>query len=119
MNQTDSGQLLRREWAAFLSNRGHKVSNPKGLGWVATSRDSAGKRYRWLLLVAKGKSRSLGAAEREDIHNHVKRAKSSGEEPYVVVRFQAPQPKLILLPAESALRARRISALKGGIPWVA
>ena len=82
------------------------------------SRDAAGKRFRWLLLSARGKSKCLSAVELQDIRRHLRRAKRLSQEVYVAIRFQKPTAKVIVMPADRVAARKRILARKGGIPWV-
>ena len=106
------------EWEEFLGERGHKVSSPRGIGCVLRSLDPAGRGYRWLLLSAPGKSRTLSPAERQDVRHHLARAEKLRQGAYVVIRFRKPETKVIVLPAATALERSRILPAKGGIPWV-
>ena len=117
MRENDSLAKLRREWAAFLVERGHKVTAPAGIGCVLVSRNGKKAVSRWLLLLARGKSRTLNRAELEDLRLHLKRAKALNQKAYVVVRFEKPARKLVALSAEKALKNKRILSHKGGIPW--
>ena len=77
-----------------------------------------GKRFRWLLLSARGKSKSLSAVEIQDIRRHSRQAKRLNQRVYVAIRFQKPTAKVIVMPADRVATRKRILARKGGIPWV-
>jgi len=117
MMRHDDWQEFTAEWRAYLDNRGHDVGTTGGVAGVLTSRDRAGKRYRWLLLVARGKTRALTPEEAEDVRYHLGRGMDRKQETYVVIRFEKPQPKVVVLRADKALEQKRILARKGGVPW--
>ena len=106
-----------KEWAGYLQERGHRVSAPKGIACVLQSRNGRRKGWRWLLLFAAGKNKTLNRAEREDVALQLKRAQRLNQEAYVVIRFMKPECKAVVLPAEKALKQKRLPPSKGGIPW--
>ncbi len=108
---------LAGDWEAFLAEREHKVGCPKGVGCVLQSRGPGGMSFRWLLFIAKGKSKTLNKAELEDVQRHLKRARRLNQKAYVVVGFQKPVRKVIVMPADRVLKRKRILPRKGGIPW--
>ena len=59
MKRKNLSEEFQKEWEAFLSERGHKVELPKGVGCVLQSKNAGGKRYRWLLFIAGGKSKTI------------------------------------------------------------
>lgn len=81
------------------------------------SRDAAGKGYRWLLIIAQGRSKTLKRSELEDVKYHLRRARDLKQKVYVAIRFQRPESKVIILPADRVLKRKRILPSKGGIPW--
>jgi len=117
MKQKNLSEGFQKEWEAFLGERGHKVGVPKGVGCVLRSRNAGGKRYRWLLFTARGKSKTLNRFELEDVRHHANRARSLNEVAYAVVSFQKPECKVIVIPADRVLKRRRILPTRGGIPW--
>lgn len=117
MKQKNLSEEFRHEWEAFLSERGHKVGPPKGVTCVLQSKNAGGKRYRWLLFTARGKSKTLNRFELEDMKHHLERARGLNEKAYVVVAFQKPECKVIVVPADRILKSKRILPNKGGIPW--
>ena len=117
MQRKDSLEEFRKEWEAFLRDRQHKVRAPQKACCAMKSRDAGGKQYRWLLLVAQGKSKTLSRAERDEIRYHLARRCSRKEKAYVAIRFPKPENKVLVLPAERVLKRKRILAHKGGIPW--
>ena len=117
MKRKNLWEEFQREWEAFLSERGHKIGLPKGAGCVLQSKNAGGKRYRWLLFIARGKSKTLNRFELEDLEHYSNRARNLNETAYAVVSFQKPECKVIVIPADRVLRRRRILPTRGGIPW--
>ena len=108
-------ELVER-WASYLRHRGHHAK------WlmrsrVLVSRNGQGRRYRWLLLCASGQTRSLTTREMDRLRRQSQIAHRKREDAYVVVHFEPPVDKLLVLPAESVLKNPRVSAAKGGISW--
>jgi len=117
MSQEMHIKNLRSEWEDHLVAHGHRVGIAKGIGDVLESRDPAGNRYRWLFLVAKGRSRTVNQFERADIECHMKRAQALNQKLYVAVSFGKPKCKVVVLPGETVLRRGLIVSSRGGIPW--
>ena len=117
MKETDVLGTLRLAWANYVLERGQVLLRPSTISCVLRSRNSGGKHYRWLLLTARGKSRSLSPTEQGDVQYHLKQAERLDEEAYVVVRFEKPACKVVVIPAKTALKKGRILSRKGGIPW--
>jgi len=117
MKQQNLSREFQKEWEAFLSERGHKLELPKGMICVLQSKNAGGKRYRWLLFTARGKSKMLNRFEIEDVKHHSNRARGLNETAYAVVSFQKPECKVIVIPADRILKRKRILPTRGGIPW--
>jgi len=117
MKRRSAPDELEREWEAYLAAREHEVRQPDGIIRVLQSRNGRGVRYRWLLLSASGKTRTLSRAEVEDIEHHLKQSRRLNQRTYLVVLFEKAQPKVVVLPAERALKGKRILRNKAGIPW--
>ena len=117
MNEQKALNTLREEWSRGLRKRGQLVKPARGISCVLRSVNSGRKRYRWLLMTARGKSRSLSQEEQQDLISHLARAEQLGEEAYAVVLFEKPTLKLVVIPARRALEKKRILSRKGGIPW--
>jgi len=84
---------------------------------VLQSRNAGGKKYRWLLVTARGKSKTFNRFELDDLAYHEERARKLKQTAYVVVGFQKPQRKVIVVPAEKVLRNKRVLPTKGGLVW--
>jgi len=108
---------LAEDWEAFLEERGHTVSSANGVDRVLRSRDPDGTRYRWLVFVAEGRSKTLASADLEDVRRHQRRARGAREKAYAVIGFQKPVRKVIVMPTDRILKRKRILPRKGGIPW--
>jgi len=117
MRQKNLLEEFQKEWEAFLRERKHKVVLPKGVRCVLQSKNAGGRRYRWLLFTARGKSKTLNRFEIEDVKHHSDRARELNEKAYTVVSFQKPECKVIVIPADGILKRKRILPTKGGIPW--
>ena len=117
MSQEIRIETLRDEWEDHLTERGHKVRVAKGIGDGLESRDASGNRFRWLFLAAKAKTKAVNEYERADIEHHLRRAQALNQKVYLVVGFEKPKPKLVVLPGEAVLRKGTIASSKGGIPW--
>ena len=108
---------LAWEWASYLEERGHGVALEADDWSVLLSRNGQGIRYRWLLLCAKRPVRRLTAIEREGIERQLRKARRAGERVYVVLRFERPEGRLLVMPAARALEEARLKSTSGGIPW--
>ncbi len=117
MSRNGPVRKLQADWETFLVEQGHRVNVPKGIGGVLQSKDGAGKRYRWLLIAAKAKSRTLNRFELEDVKLHLKSGRESKQEVYVVVSFREPERKVIVMPAKRAVDRGIVFSDKGGVPW--
>jgi len=84
---------------------------------VVRSRDGSKVRYRWLLLVGEQPIRRLNKSERVEIRHHLNQAKKERERAYLVVGFRRAPRRIVVLPADAALKARRVRSDKGGIAW--
>jgi hypothetical protein len=108
-------ELVER-WASYLRHRGHHVKRPQR-NRVVVSRNGEGRRYRWVILCAAGATRPLTPHEKRHLWRQSQIARRKREDAYVVVHFEPPVDKLLVLPAESVLKNPRVSAAKGGISW--
>jgi hypothetical protein len=105
------------EWAQFLEEHGHSVREVPGAPWVLVSRNGRTKRYRWILLGVEGESLVLGTANKREIRRQVRLARNANERVYIVAKFEEPVAKVVVMPASEALKAKRLSPDRGGIPW--
>ena len=55
--------------------------------------------------------------QRKQLRKEINHARNEGQKPYVVVRFDEPELKIIIKPAERALETGRIGSARGGIAW--
>lgn len=109
--------VLLREWTCYLEARGHRVRRPPGVSNVLTSRNGRGNRYRWLLLHSERPGIRLRASQCKGLRQGVAFARRANEEAYLVVKFEQPEPKLLILPARKAMKAGQLRSDRGGIPW--
>ncbi len=105
------------EWACYLAQRGHRVSSLPGALEVLCSRNGRDVAYRWLLLHAKRDTRRLTAIEHENIQRHLRRGRQAAEQVFVVIKFDRPEPRVVVLPAAKAIKVGRLRSDRGGIPW--
>jgi len=104
------------EWAEYLRQHGHMVKKVSVAPDVIRSRNTR-CRYRWIMLLARSSARRLTAIEREGLQRQLLLARRHREKVYLVVKFERPPQKAVVLPAEAALKAGQIRSDKGGIPW--
>lgn len=84
---------------------------------MVKSRDGRKVRYRWLLLIGKQPIHRLNKSERAEIRHHLNQAKKEREHAYLVVGFSREPRRIVVLPADAALKAKRVRSNKGGIAW--
>ena len=116
MKKGSSSFVLAREWAAYLQRYDHDVKRTRN-GNALSSRNGAGTRFRWLFAHSTDSTLRLTASDHEYLERQARHARQAGERPYLVVKFEQPEPKLLVLPAAKAARTRLLSAKQGGIPW--
>ena len=110
-------QRLISEWSRHLEQRGHRVRQPRGAANVVVSRNGRSTKYRWVMLHARGPVRRLTAIEHETIERELQRGCRAKDLVFVVVEFERPESKLLVLPAAMAAGIGRLRSDKGGIPW--
>ena len=110
-------ERLVSEWSSHLEQRCHRVRRPRRAANVVVSRNGHGTRYRWVLLHARGPSRRLTAIEHETIKRELERGRRAKEQVYLVMEFERPENKLVVLPAIKAAELGQLRSDKGGIPW--
>ena len=93
------------------------MTRPSKASSVALCSKSQGKRYRWILLSSEEPARRLTAIEHEVIKSQMANAIKSGQDAYLVIKFEKPAPKVIVLPVCKAAKAGCLHSDKGGIPW--
>ena len=117
MDERLSLRRLAQEWADYLGQHGHRVKWSSGDRGAYSSRNGRGIRYRWLLRCIEGESILLTGSERRALRREIRLADNAGYRCYLVIRFGQLEGKVIVVPAVEALKTRRLSAEKGGIPW--
>lgn len=110
-------QALVWEWASYLEQRGHHVKVPTDGSRILRSRNGRGTRYRWLFLHTESHSLRLTAIDHENIKQEARRARKAGESTFLVVRFERPAARVVVLPAEKAAKTGQLRSDKGGVPW--
>ena len=117
MNLNDTLQCLEADWRKYLGNRGHYTCRTETCLRAVRSRNSKKARYRWVLLIGRGPRRILSESEQSNIRWHVRQAKTQKEAAYLVVGFVQEPRRIIILPADAALKAKCVRSDKGGIAW--
>ena len=108
--------FLVRQWASYLEVHGHHVEEPAQPG-VLISRNGQRRRYRWLFRRVEGDSILLTLVDRKRICRQLHLGETSGEAVYLVVKFEDPSGKVLVVPAAEAIKVKRLCSDKGGIPW--
>ena len=108
---------LEAAWCDYLEQRGHRICRSIIRQPVIRSRNGRKARYRWLLLAGRRTIKMIDRSERADIRYHIGRAKEAKEDVYLVVGFPEEPRRIIVLPADKALRTRVVRSDKGGIDW--
>ena len=116
MDSPASPVTFVREWISYLKQHSHTVRKASNAPDVIRSRNTR-HRYRWIILLAGRCARRLTAIEREGLQRQLLLARRHREKVYLVVKFERPPQKAVVLPAEAALKAGQIRSDKGGIPW--
>ncbi len=117
MDECSPLYCLAKQWASSLEQHGHRVDKPSQAPALLLSRNGQGRRYRWLLRRVEGDSVLLTVVDRKRIYRQLRLAQISGETAYMVVKFEEPSGKVLVVPASKAIKTKRLSAEKGGIPW--
>ena len=108
--------FLVRQWASYLQVHGHHVEEPAQPGML-TSRNGQRRRYRWLFRRVDGNSILLTLVDRKRISRQLRLGQISGETVYLVIKFEEPSGKVLVVPAAEAIKVKRLCSDKGGIPW--
>ncbi len=109
--------LLRDWWLVYLLRQSHHIVGESESIVVIRSRNGKRKPYRWLMMTCEGPARGLTREEQGRLREEIALASRSQERPYVVVGFLGEPRKIVVVPAVSALKARRVRSDKGGIDW--
>ena len=109
--------LLKDSWLACLLKDCHRVAGESGATAVIRSRNGNNRRYRWLLWVSEGPTRTFSRSERADIRLHLSQARRLRETLYLVVGFLPEPRRIVVVPASAAVRAGCVRSDKGGIAW--
>ena len=117
MNPDDALGCLESKWRDYLEERGHRIHYTGSCFRILKSRNDKKARYRWLLLIGHDPRRILSKCEQSNIRWHLRQAKERKEVTYLVVGFIQEPGRIIILPANSALKARCVRSDKGGIAW--
>jgi len=110
-------QAFAQEWMAYLEERGHAIHWPPEGHFTICSRNGEGRRYRWLLMHSERPRRRLTPIEHETLRREHELAEMASGAAYLVIKFERPEPKVLVLPAGKAARMGWLTPEKGGIPW--
>ena len=117
MNPDDALGCLESKWRDYLEERGHFVYQTRTCQPAIRSRKGKKARYRWLLLIGHDPRRILSKSEQSNVRRHLRQAKTQKEVTYLVVGFIQEPGRIIILPANSALKAQCFRSDTGGIAW--
>jgi len=117
MGKNELLKLLSCSWYGYLRHRGHQVSeqdNPHvlksmSMGWEA---------YRWVLFTTRSPIKHFSTQEKKLIRFHLRKTEGWCERCYLVVGFATEEPRIIVLPADKAVKDGRVASDTGGIDWV-
>ena len=115
MNLNVTLDCLRAIWRTYLQEQGHHVYKTRRGARVIRSRSGNQIRYRWLLLAGQAPERILTKSEQSNIRQHLRQAKARKEMIYLVVGFTKEPRRIIVIPARTVLKSRRVYSDKGGI----
>jgi hypothetical protein len=117
MDRSSSLGSFAKEWANYLEQHGHSVRQLSRAPKTVISRNGQGKLYRWLLWQAERDPFLLGPSDRREIRRQTRLGKGANARIYIVAWFEEPTCKVIVIPAAKAVKTKRLSPDKGGIPW--
>ena len=117
MNLNDTWSCLEASWQKYLENRGHYIYRGGTCVPVIRSCNDKKAQYRWLLLVSEVPKRFLSKFEQVYIRHQLAQAKTRKEATYLVIGFVKEPGRIVVLPADAALKAGHIRSDKGGIAW--
>jgi hypothetical protein len=117
MNIIRALSCLEAKWCDYIKQRGHRVHKSKNHFRVLRSRNANKVRYRWLLLVSEVPKRFLSKTDQVYIRHQLAQAKPRKEATYLVAGFVKEPSRIVVLPADAALKAGHIRSDKGGIAW--
>lgn len=117
MNLNNVLSCIETKWRNYLEGHGHRIRRAGSNLNIIRSRNSNKVRYRWLLLVGHCHDRLLSRSDQADIRSNLRQAKQEKENVYLVVGFVHRPKRIVVLPADAALKAKRVRSDKGGIAW--
>ena len=104
-------------WCSYLEERGHQILQSELCPKVIRSRDVTTGRFRWLLRAAQAPEFKLSVLDRACIRRHLRRAAACKERTFLVAGFTLEPRRIIVLPAQDAMRKGFVRSDKGGIAW--
>ena len=109
---------FRDEWKDFLIQKGHYLSRSNQKYGIIESINGSGKRYIWLLTESIDSIKSFNEAELEYIREYDEQGKKNDKQVFVVIKFNSPISKVIIIPANRVIKSSIVDSSKGGIAWV-
>ena len=117
MNLNDVSASLEAKWRSYLEKQVHYIYQAGTDLRTVRSRNGSKRRYRWLLLYGQRPKRILSKSEQAYIHQNLRQAKTQKEATYLVMGFVLEPKRIIVIPADAALKAGYVRSDKGGIAW--
>ena len=117
MNQNWELHCLRVKWVDYLQQRGHRICQTAINNNIIKSSNHIKTKYRWLLYISDCCEHKFNSAEKALIRRYVKQAGAQKESIYLVIGFTQEPRRVVILPADAAVKAGCVSSDKGGIAW--
>jgi Holliday junction resolvase len=110
-----------RDWAFFLEDKGYLVARPMLPGAAVPfdllSVHRQGQIRLWKVAHTPREDKRFTQPELKGVRRLIELAHRHGADPYLVIRFGQPAPKVLTVPAELVLAENPIRANLGGIAW--
>ena len=85
------------------------VLKSMSMGWEA---------YRWVLFTTRSPIKHFSTQEKKLIRFHIRKTEGWCERCYLVAGFATEEPRIVILPADKAVKDGRVASDTGGIDWV-
>jgi len=116
MNLSIVLKCLEAKWREYLIERNHHMGIPRSNDRIIKSHSGI-TCYRWLLFAGGSPERVLTKPELSYIRRQLMEARKSKESAYLVVGFATEPGRIIVIPARTALKIRRVYSDRAGISW--
>jgi len=117
MGKNELLRLLSCSWYGYLRQRGHRLSKQDS-PQIWTSLNTGNKAYRWVLFATASRIKRLDVQEKKFIRFNISKARENSEQCYLVAGFATEEPRIVILPADKAVKDGRVASDTGGIDWV-